>query len=356
MQTELGSAAARQIVPDQSVRAEVVQPAVYITFDVECSMGGAWGDSGLRPVPPSRAIWGEYGDQKLGIPLIVRILKEHGLVGTFFVDAFTEEQGFQGLTEPVCEYLLDQGQDVQLHLHPNKKHYQMKLMGLSHPFADNIADLPPASQLDMLQEGSERLRRWTGKPTVAFRAGNMGASEETLKQLAKVGILLDSSYTFLDGTCRFDRTLPYNGSRWYGDVLEMALSGFYQPNLPPLHPAKKLDPVGISFGECRDTIQSVCGAGADAVLILHSFSLFKWRNSQYDGGRLNRIVTRRFSRLCRWLSEHRATYPCQTFRDLSTAVLAGSYQAHEIRPCRFSRPGRAYLRKAVQAWNNLYWT
>lgn len=356
MQTELNTAADAKTAAVPESNAEVSQPAVYITFDVECSMGGAWGDPRLKPVTPSRAIWGEYGDQKLGIPLVVDILKEHGLAATFFVDAFTEDQGFEGLTEPVCSYLLDQGQDVQLHIHPNKKHYKMKMQGLDHPFADNIADLPPESQLALLQEGSERLQRWTGNPTAAFRAGNMGASEETLQQLSKVGIFLDSSYTFLEGACRFDRKQPYNGSRWYGDVLEMALTGFYQPNLPPLHPAKKLDPVGISFGECRDTIRAVCGAGADAVLILHSFSLFKWRNSQYDGGRINRIVTGRFRRLCRWLADHKAGYPCQTFLDLNSALLAGSYRAREVPPCRFGRPGRAYLRKAVQAWNNLYWT
>lgn len=332
------------------------QPAVYLTFDVECSMGGAWGDDRLKPVPPSRAIWGEYGGLKLGIPLIVDILEEHGLRATFFVDAFTEEQGFEGCTQPVCEYLLDRGQDVQLHIHPNKKHYAMKMRGLAHPFADNIADLPPIDQLALLQEGSERLERWTGRPTAAFRAGNMGASEETLAQLANAAIRIDSSYTFSGADCRFDRRQPYNGSKWYGDVLELALSGFYQPRLPALHPAKKLDPVGICFSECRNTIQSVCGAGADAVLILHSFSFFKWRNSQYDGGRLNRIVARRFRNLCRWLSEHASKYPCQTFSEVWSAVMDGTYEARNVRPCRFRNVGRSYIRKAVQCWNHLYWT
>lgn len=333
-----------------------VQPAVYLTFDVECSMGGAWRNPALKPVPPARAIWGEYGDQKLGIPLIVEILQEHGLSATFFVDAFTEDQGFVGLTQPVCEYLLDQGQDVQLHIHPNKKHYAMKMQGLDHPWEDNIGALPPDAQLALLQEGSERLQRWTGQRTAAFRAGNMGASEETLVQLAKVGIRVDSSYTFSGGACRFDRSNPYNGSKWYGDVLELGLSGFTQCHLPLLHPAKKLDPVGISFAECRDNIRSVCDAGADAVLILHSFSLFKWKNVQYDGGRLNRVVTNRFRRICRWLAEHAAEYPCQTFLQVSQAVEAGVYQPKSVPVCHFNRPLRSYVRKAVQGWNNLYWT
>ncbi|WP_182870603.1 polysaccharide deacetylase family protein [Stieleria mannarensis] len=345
-----------ETAPPVNPSNDFVQPGVYLTFDVECSMGGAWADPNLKPVPPSRAIWGEYGDQKLGIPLIVKILEDHGLAATFFVDAFTEDQGFEGLTEPVCTYLLDHGQDVQLHVHPNKKHYAMKMRGEEHPFEDNIGALAPDAQLVLLQEGADRLQRWTGQSPAAFRAGNGGASEETLVQLEKVGIHVDSSYTFSGSACLFDQSEAYNGSKFYGNVLELGLSGFLQPNLPPLLPQKALDPVGISFAECRDTIQSVCDAGADAVLILHSFSLFKWKNVQYDGGRLNRIVTSRFRRTCRWLAEHASEYPCQTFLDVSRAVDAGTYQARAVPPCRLNRPLRSYARKAAQVWNNLYWT
>ena len=83
----------------------------------------------------------------------------------------------------------------------------------------------------MLREGSDRLQRWTGQRTVAFRAGNMGASEETLRQLEAAGILIDSSYTFpyAGEQCHINCEQPYNGSKWYGQVLELALSGFRQP-------------------------------------------------------------------------------------------------------------------------------
>jgi len=335
-----------------------VKRSVFITVDVECSMGGAWQNEGNAPVSPSRAVWGEYGNRRLGIPLIVDILKQHGLTATFFVEAFVAEQGYPGETEKICEYLLDHGQDVQLHVHPNHKHFGLKQQGKPHPFTDYMADLSPESQRGLLQEGSDRIQRWTGRRPVAFRAGNMGASEETLRQLAAVGIRIDSSYTFpYDGArCDFGPGEPYNGSKWYGDVLEVALSGFYQRKLPGLHPAKKVDPVSVSFAECRDAIRTICSAGADAVLILHSFSLFKRRNVQYDGGRLNRIVARRFRRTCRWLAENSERYGVRTCRELAAAVEAGSYEARAVPPCRLDRPLRAIVRKAVQGWNNLYWT
>jgi hypothetical protein len=332
-----------------------VKPSVFITFDVECGMGGAWGDSALKPVVPARGVWGEYGPMKLGLPWIVEILEMNGLAATFFVEAFMEEQGYPGAGERICRYLLDHGQDVQLHVHPNHRHYGLKQRGLPAPFTDSIADLSPADQLAMLREASSRIERWVGRPPVAFRAGNMAASEETLRQLAAAGISIDSSYTFAyaGGQCCFSGQQPYNGSKWYGSVLEVGLSGFRQPITSEMGRSKPLDLMGISFEECRDAIRLIRKAGADAVAILHSFSLFKVRNVQYDGGRPNQIVARRFRRLCRWLAAERL--PMATFSDLAAAVAAKTYEARHVPPCRLSHP-RAIVRKAVQAWNNLHWT
>jgi len=58
-----------------------MKPGVYITVDVECSMGGAWQNPDLRPVPPSRAVWGRYGHRELGLPRIVDVLVRLLLVG-----------------------------------------------------------------------------------------------------------------------------------------------------------------------------------------------------------------------------------------------------------------------------------
>jgi hypothetical protein len=318
-------------------------------------MGGAWGDARLKPVPPTRGVWGEYGQKRLGLSWIVEILENNGLAATFFVECFMEDQGSPGEGERICRYLLDHRQDVQLHIHPNHRHYGLKQRGLPAPFTDNLADLSPADQLAMLREGCDRIQRWTGRRPVAFRAGSMAASEDTLRQLEAAGIFIDSSYAFpyAGGQCFFSASQPYNGSRWYGHVLEMALSGFRQPIVSELGRSKPLDLMGISFEECRNAIRLIHRAGADAVIILHSFSLFKVRNVQYDGGRPNRIVARRFRRLCEWLAAEQL--PVRTFSDLAAAIADNTYQARHVPPCRLAHP-RAIVRKAVQAWNNLRWT
>lgn len=334
-----------------------MRPGVHITVDVECSMGGAWGDARLRPVPPSRAIWGDYAGRHLGLPQIVGILCDYGLTATFFVTPFVAEQGHPGTMEPVCEYLLDNGQDVQLHIHPGHKHYGLKREGKAFRQTDQMAELDAVEQLDLLCEGADRLERWTGRRPVAFRAGNMGGSEAMLKQVAAAGLRIDSSYTFCyaGGQCCFSPDEPYNGTRWYGEVLEVALSGFVQPRLPGLHRAKPLDLAGISAGEFRDAVGRIAAVGAEAVAILHSFSLFKVRNVQYDGGRPDRIVFRRWRGVCRWLGEAPDAPVARTISQLAESVAAGEFEPKAVPPPRLGRPVRALVRKAVQGVNRLYW-
>jgi hypothetical protein len=334
-----------------------MKPGVYLTIDVECSMGGAWYDPAIKPVSPERAIWGNTDSQQLGIPLITDILNRNNLAATFFVDSFIDEQGYPGQTEPVCKFLLERGQDVQLHIHPCHMYYPQHIQGKDCPQTDMFFELSPEQQHELLLKGAARLKSATGKFPVAFRAGNMGASEETLKQLLAVGIKIDSSYTFAftGGQCGFSTGDPYNGSRWYGEVLEMAFSGFYQPPVPGLRPIKVLDPMGISFEECRSGIRQITSAGADAILILHSFSLFKVKDKQYNGIRPNRIVTRRWEKLCRWLGQTNEGFEVYTFSQLAEAVAKGDYKAKGVAPGKLSAP-RAVVRKAVQVYNNLYWT
>lgn len=334
-----------------------IKPGVFLTFDVECSMGGAWQNSSLRPVPPSKGMMGRYGKRSLGLPLICDILARHHIKATFFLEPFNAELGWPGQTESVCYFLVNQGHDVQLHIHPNHFHYGLYRQGQSYCYTDQISELRLKDQKKMVIEGANRIAKWTGRRPIAFRAGNMGASEATLSILPSAEIWMDSSYTFpyVGGQCRFSDTALYNGSKWYGDVLEVALSGFKQPHWPGLYPCKPLDLMGASYEECRDAARMICDAGADAVLILHSFSLFKKRDLQYNNGKLNWVVTKRFERLCEWLNTHRETYPSRTFLEMGRLIKKQNYAPKAIAPCMIKRPFRALVRKAIQGLNHFYW-
>ena len=334
-----------------------MKPGIFITFDVECSMGGAWQNPDLKPVPPRLGMMGEYGENRFGVPLICDILQRSNLKATFFLEPFNEDLGYPGETEPVARFLVEHDQDVQLHVHPNHVHYGQYRRGEKHQRTDQMADLSRDRQKEMIVAGADLLEAWTGSRPIAFRAGNMGASEETLSALTDAGLWIDSSYTFpyVGGQCCFAETERYNGSKWYGDVLEVALSAYQQPKIPLLHPAKPVDLMGSSFEECRDAVQMICDAGGDAVLILHSFSLFKVRDKQYSDGKLNRVVTRRFEKFCQWLDDNRQHYPSRTFSGLGFLVKEQGYQPKAVTPCTIRKPVRALTRKFVQGLNNFYW-
>lgn len=334
-----------------------MNPGIFITFDVECSMGGAWQNSDLKPISPRLGMMGEYGDNQFGIPLICDILERSDLQATFFIEPFNAELGHPDQTEPVVRFLVDKNQDIQLHIHPNHIHYGQHRAGEKYVRTDQMADLDVTTQKQMIVAGAELLENWSGVRPVAFRAGNMGASEETLLAMHDAGLWIDSSYTFpyVGGQCRFAEQERYNGSKWYGDVLEVALSAYQQPNIPALHPAKPVDLMGSSFEECRDAVEMICDAGGDAVLILHSFSLFKVSDKQYSGGKLNRVVLRRFEKFCQWLDDNRHTYPPRTFAELGRLVADENYQPKNVPPCTINKPLRALTRKFVQGLNNFYW-
>lgn len=336
----------------------MIKPGVFLTFDVECSMGGAWQDPNLKPIPPKLGMMGQYGDQAFGLPLICRILNYYGLQATFFLEPFNEELGYPDQTEPIANYLVEHGQDVQLHIHPNHVHYGMIKKGKQVRLTDQMAELTRDFQTEIINQGAGLLKKWTGTRPIAFRAGNMGASEETLLALSAAGLWMDSSYTFpyVGGQCLFLEQESYNGSKWYGNVLEVALSGFRQPSIPRLlKPAQPLDLMGTSFEECRDVTRMICDAEADAVAILHSFSLFKVRDVQYNGGRPNRVVTRRFEKYCQWLAENRSFYPVRTFSELARLVKEKQYTPKTAPSCIVNQPFRALERKVVQGLNNLYY-
>jgi len=320
-------------------------------------MGGAWKDPSLKPVSPRFGMMGDYGGQQLGIPLICDILRRSNIQATFFLEPFNEELGWPGETEPVVNYLLQQQQDIQLHIHPNHIHYGQYRSGEKYVRTDQMADLDIATQKQMIVAGAELLENWSGVRPVAFRAGNMGASEETLTAISEAGLWIDSSYTFpyVGGQCRFEENERYNGAKWYGNVLEVALSAYQQPKVPGLHPAKPIDLMGSSFEECRDAVKMICDAGGDAVLILHSFSLFKVRDSQYNDGKLNKVVARRFEKFCQWLNDNREKYPPRTFAELGRLVADENYQPKNVPPCTINKPLRALTRKFVQGLNNFYW-
>src|SRR5215469_6814947 len=169
---------------------------VYLTVDTENSMGGAWGNPTLRPISSDHRIFCKIGQQDYGIGWMCRELNARKLRATFFGEVFAGLVFGEADTRSWMQFLLDNGQEVQLHAHLNFFYYAQQMRdGVRPPFrTDNLADAPPAQRPELLERACELFRRAAGYFPAAFRAGNWCCDGDLLRDLRRAGIVLDCSF------------------------------------------------------------------------------------------------------------------------------------------------------------------
>jgi len=322
---------------------------VYFTVDTETSMGGAWDNAG-PPLALSRTVFGENGSGRYGISLIMDILEEYGFAATFFVEVFCSYHlGIEEVAK-VFQCIQKRGHDVQLHLHPVHRFYWEFLQGHPRREQDLMFEFPAEEQRQLIRDGIALFRQLSGKAPRAYRAGCYAASEVTLGALRENGVLIDSSYNlaFLDWTCGF-QSRPLNAPQVLEGVAEFPVTNF-NSGIPGSY--KPLEISAVSVAEIMATIRCLQKAGCrDAVLVFHSFSFLKNRDARFERCRPDRLVIRRFRRLCLELSRMREEVEVCVLGEADLAR-ARSPQQQVIPSLGWFRPA---LRKAVQGLNYIPW-
>jgi len=336
---------------------------VYFTVDVETSMGGAWGDPGLRPLPCERRIFCPVDGEMLGIPRICGLLEQFGFRGTFFVETLAADVNGDADCRPAFDLLLARGHDVQLHAHPNFHFYAQYRRSLDggggfdrSGMSDLFSRLPAGVQAEILGRAAENFVRLTGRRPACFRAGGFAANRETLRALAGLGIGLDSSYSpcYRSQHSFPGENLPVNRPVRLEGVWVAPAMVARSPLPEGAEGFKMADISTISNREMRHLLETARGAGLrHAVLLLHSFSLVKARDVQYTRLRPDRIVLARLERMLQWLAENRDRYEVSTLGELA-ADPAGLAQDQGA-PAPVLPLAAAAGRKLVQAANRLYW-
>ena len=322
---------------------------VYFTVDTETSIGGAWENAG-PPLPLVRTVFGENGSGSYGISLIMDILEEHGFAATFFVEVFCSYHLGVEEVAKVFQLIQKRGHDLQLHLHPVHRFYWEFLQGHPRREKDLMFEFPAEEQQQLIHDGVALFRQFSGKAPRAYRAGCYGASEVTLAALRENGVLIDSSYNlaFLDRTCGF-RSRPLNAPQGLEGVTEFPVTNF-NSGAPGSY--KPLEISAVSVAEIMATIRYLQKAGGKAaVLVFHSFSFLKNRDTRFERCRPDRIVIHRFRRLCLELSRMREEVEVCVLgkADLSRVQ---SPQQQIIPSLGWFRPA---VRKAVQGLNYIPW-
>lgn len=285
-----------------------------------------------------------------GVPFQLDLLREHGLRATFFVEPlFSLLAGGRDALTRMVTLIESAGQDVQVHAHTEWLSLVVE-PGLPRAGHSVVRCYPEAEQAAIIKRAAALLRE-AGAPRLrAFRAGGYGADLATLRALALCGIAMDTSLNvpYLGGPCDIRTEGPALQPFDLGGTLEVPIT--YFEDWPGHHRPLQLG--ACSSWEIEAALWGAARADwRTAVLVFHSVELLKRVPDMALTGvtRPERVVVRRFERLCRFLARHRDTFATATFGSVDEGCLRGPQPRAGLR----SHVGRTAWRYAEQLASRL---
>ena len=312
---------------------------VYITIDTEYSSGMvAELGTGCRAENFARTIACRSDSGEAGIDYQMDVFDRHDMKAVFFVDPMPALVWGTGAIADVVRPIVARGHDVQLHIHTE----WLEWAGAANPLGEgrtgrNMADFTLAEQLVLLAWAKDTLVAAGAPAPVAFRAGNYGANDDTLRALAHFGLRYDSSHCpALGGEISLGRRdrrpvehcgvveVPAGCIRSFGDELRHAQI------------------TALSAKELLCAVRHARDTGLDSFTVVsHSFELFN-----RDAGRINPVLKRRFERFIKGLAAMEGVHTA-TFAGIPPEPLPKSYPPRPVLPHSPLRTGLRVVEQAV---------
>lgn len=269
---------------------------VLITVDTELSAGRQ--GQGL-PVDENFAlsITGPTAVGDFGIRWQMDRLEERGLRGVYFVDPMPALVHGPEIVERIVHPILQRGHEVQLHLHSEWLQWA-KESPVDGRTGRNIGDFSLSDQIILLSWASERLVAAGAPRPTAFRAGNYGANDDTLRALAQIGIMWDSSFNadYAGRGCAITASRDAVDPVTLHGILEVPVAGLLDR---PGH-FRPAQICAISGWEMRAALHHAAKSGAHSfAIVTHSFEMLS-----RDRQRPNGSVMRRFIAMCDAIAAH----------------------------------------------------
>jgi hypothetical protein len=289
---------------------------VFVTVDTEIWCDG-WTDLD-RTFPDAfrKYVYGPTAAGNYGLPLIFQILRDHGLSASFFVEPmFSLRFGAAPLQE-IVGLIRAAGSEIQLHVHTEwVDEAKVKVLPRVHPKRQALSEYSSVEQSELLRVGLRLLDRAGAGKVSAFRAGGFGMGPDTLQAVAANGLPIDTSFDISQG-------LPVNAvleclqPTHFGPVVEYPLTVFRDG----LGRLRHLQVGACSSGELEKVHWAAMESGWTAIVILfHNFEMLTPSKTAPD-----RVVARRFERLCRFLGDNNDVFRVRGFNDLYVRCPAGA--------------------------------
>lgn len=308
---------------------------VFLTVDTEL----VWRHHAAG-LPLAKLVARSIDPAGVGIAYQLRELARHGLKATFFVDPMPAMVFGLDVIRRIVAAILDAGQDVQLHCHPNWTRARSGDGGVAYaPF--EITQYTPSEQRDLIAGAAELLVAAGAPPPVAFRAGSFAADDNTLAALAANGIRYDSSHNGAEAPWPSQIALPAHqiAPIRHGGVIQVPVTVIH--DLPGAF--RPFQVCAMSAGEMQAALDhAVTHDHAAVTIVSHGFEL-----ATRDGTRPNTLHLSRFTTLCETLATRRAELPTATFGECPDLPLG---RDDRPLPPSYLRTG---WRQAQQLWSNV---
>lgn len=267
--------------------------ALYVTIDTEYEPGfTAKHGAGSRAANFDRAIRGATPAGDVGIFHQMDVFDRHGLKAVFFVDPMPALLWGTGAIADVVEPILTRAHDVQLHLHTE----WLAIAGDANPLGlsrgPNLKDYSFDEQCRLLELATDVLMDAGAPRPVAFRAGNYGANDDTLRALAQVGFTHDSSHPpgLMEGACEIALGEEHRVPIKRHGVVEVPI-GCIGDAFGGLRHAQL---TALSYREIIAALRHARKQGEESFTIVsHGFELLCRKRT-----RVNKVVSRRFEKVC----------------------------------------------------------
>ncbi len=267
--------------------------AVYITIDTEYSAGLAQ-TLGLRARAENfaRSIACETPDGAVGILHQMTVMDENGLKGVFFIDPMPAlVWGVEAIAD-IIRPILERGHEVQLHLHPE----WLAIAGeaknpLRGRTGRNMHEFTEAEQVTLIEWARDMLVAAGAPAPLAFRAGNYGANDATLRALKRCGIFYDSSHVpgIAHSDCRVSLGPQHQKVMRHQGTLEVPVG-----SIRSFGGLRHAQITALSAWEMSAALRyAVRSDIAMLNIVSHSFEMLS-----RDRSRINTIVRDRFARFC----------------------------------------------------------
>ena len=271
---------------------------LYITIDTEYSFGMArrMGGGG-RAENFASAIIGATPTGPLGIHYQMDRFDAHGVKAVFFVDPMPAMIWGTEAIADIVGPIVARGHDVQLHLHSE----WLEIAGSANPLGGrtggNLRDFGFEDQCKLIGYARGVLIAAGAPAPVAFRAGNYGANDDTLRALAQLGIAYDTSHCpgIAASECRISLGPDDRRVQRHCGTIEVPIGSIAATGDGLRH----YQLTALTNGELLAALRHAVLSGQQQVtMVSHSFELLS-----RDRARANRIVQRRFDRLCAGLGK-----------------------------------------------------